>query len=85
MEETEIVITTKGIQLIRMHRKETAKMTRKRESTDHTERIAESGKKEETSTSIACTTETTTKALLWDILRWEAFLWEALLWEANVA
>ena len=59
MEETEIVITTKGIQLIRMHRKETAKMTRKRESTDHTERIAESGKIETTSAIITFETETT--------------------------
>lgn len=63
MEETEIVITTIGIQLIRMHRKETAKKTRSSERTVHTERIAESGMREETSASITCTTETTTLAL----------------------
>ena len=63
MEETEIVITTKGIQLIRIHRKETAKMTRSSESTDHTVRIAESGMREETSASITCATETTTTVL----------------------
>ena len=59
MEETEIVITTKGIQLIRIHRKETAKMTRSSESTDHTVLIAESGMKETTNASIIFVTETT--------------------------
>ena len=67
MEETEIVITTKGIQLIRIHRKETVKMTinieTETENTDHTERIAESGKIEVTSANTSCATETTTTAL----------------------
>lgn len=62
MEETEIVITTKGIQLIRIHRKETAKMTRSSESTGLTARIAESGMIEETSAIITCATTTTTMA-----------------------
>ena len=59
MEETEIVKITKGIQLIRMHRKETAKLTRNSGSNDHTERIAESGKIETTSAISFFETETT--------------------------
>jgi len=63
MEETEIVKITIGIQLIKMHRTETAKMIISTESTDHTERIVESGTIEITSASIIYVTEMI-KALL---------------------